>query len=128
MKTRQFTLAWLLLAGYILVIEFFAAFLAPDLDSLRVIAAIWGAVAETWALARRARGDTLSEHIWRFYASYPARIPLVSGFAVYICVALVSIPAPSEPMLFGLPLAPLSLAAGAGLWLVPHFLGRGKWG
>lgn len=127
-QSRPFTLAWLLLAGYILVIEFFAPILAPDLDALRIIAGIWGSVAETWALARRGAGMSLSAHVGQFYGSHPARIPLIVGFAVYVGVALVSIPAPTEPMAFGVPLAPLCLVTGAVAWMIPHFLGRGRWG
>lgn len=124
---REFTIAWLILIFYIAAVEFLAPLLKPDLDWLRVAGFAYFALIEAWAIGRPKRGDTLSEHLWAFYAGKPARRPLLIGFSFYVLFALIAIPG-SEVYVFGVSAAPLSLAAGVACWLAPHLLSRGRLG
>jgi hypothetical protein len=120
---KEFTWLWAFLGLYVVAVEL----MAPS-DFSRILAFGFFALVEIWALGRPGSGDTLSEHVWAFYAGKPARVPLIIGFVLYAGVALVNIPAETDLMVGVIPLAPLCLVLGLVGWLVPHFLSRGELG
>lgn len=83
------------------------------------------AVLEGYAVWNTRSGDTWSEQNWRFYADKWARIPLVSGFAVHTVATFANIYFKSATVA-GAGVG--ALALGVLGWLIPHLVGRGRWG
>ena len=71
------------------------------------------------ALVRRKKGDTLSEHVWAFQSGW-ARLLLVSGFTVWLCVRFAELG--NGPPDVGR----IALAVGLCGWLLPHFWWKGR--
>lgn len=119
---RRFTAAWLVFGVFLV----FTEFMAPTgwQDTLRMIAVGIFIVAEGLAIGRPAAGDTLTEHIRKFYAGEKARIALVLSWALYFPVALVDIAVDPDLAVGRVPLTALILSLGVLGWAIPHLLAK----
>lgn len=94
---KKFTVIWVVWGLLLFVAEFFWPCLIkwfPIIDGSWqrsvpwLVSIIYFMFFEFKAIRREAKGDTLSEQIWRFLSGKPARIPLVVGFVALICIRL----------------------------------------
>ena len=122
---REYTIAWIVWGLYVLGAEFLAG---PQHRDPMIVAGLIAFLAiEGFALGRPKDGDTLSEHLWKFYSSMPARIPLLIGLALFFGIRLYEVGFPVlELGSFNVGRAVLSL--GVVGWLIPHLLARGRLG
>lgn len=120
---KEYTWAWLIWGALVAFVDIAGVrWLYPVLIGLF-------AILEGVAILRRAPGgDTLSEQVWAFYAGKPARIPLVTGLALWFGFRLYEVGTGSLVMLGPVDVARLAFCAGLVGWLIPHFLGRGRFG
>jgi hypothetical protein len=93
--------------------------------TLAVCLLVYFALLEGYTIWDSRKGDTWSEFNWRFYGDRVARIPLIVGFAVFTVAVFANIYFQSAT-LAGVGVG--VLAAGVTGWLVPHMVGRGRWG
>ena len=122
---KEYTVAWVAWA----IIAFLPELvLREQLGWTRIFAFVLFVLLEAAALYREKTGDTLSEHVWAFYAGKPARIPLILAVVAWVFIAILEIAGGVTIAIAGIPAAPMFLAAGVAVWLVPHFLGRGYFG
>lgn len=123
----RYTIGWLLLAAFVLAIEFVAP--AANRDAMRIIAIIYFVILEGLAIRRVKPGDTLSEHVWEFYnRQQPARISLVVSWVAYAFAAIMDIAVDPDLMVGRVPVTVAVLSIGLAGWLIPHFIFRGKYG
>ena len=113
---RKYTAAWLALAVFAGVMEISAPF-AFGWDLLFYL--IMG--VEALAIADKDKGDTLSEHIWKFQEAGWARSILVGGITLWIVFRFTTLGT-------GPSVGRYLLAAGLGGWLLFHFFLRGRKG
>lgn len=83
-------------------------------------------VLEGLAIRNKARGDTLSEQVWALYGGKSARLFVVLGFATHIFIRMITLGDYDFPghILLGR----LALFGGIFVWLILHFIKRGKEG
>jgi len=126
----EYTLAWLAWGFLILAGEFVVS--AANRTPVLLVAVGAFVVLEGLAIRRKKAGDTLSEHVWKFYLGGWARIPLVLGIVALLGSRLYELGL-DVTLTLSTPLGVVdvgrfSLIGGLVGWLVPHFLGRGRWG
>ena len=94
---------------------------------LWAVALAWFALAEGLAVKRGAKGDTWSELVWAFFSGQPARVALIVGWVGWIGFRLLGFAAVPVTV-WGLDAARLCLVGGLCVWLLTHFLARGRFG
>lgn len=117
---KEYSIAWGVVGLVIALAEFWWA---PLYGAALPLACI----VEGVALGRPKKGDTLSEHLWAFYGSRWARIPLLVGLALFMGLRLYELGNP-RLVLFGLDAGRAVLAGGFVGWFVPHLLLKGRAG
>lgn len=127
----RFTLAWVIWMALLLFAEFMSFAVYGDqwdekLAIVRALALVSFLVIEILAIREGFRfgGTTFTHHVRMFYAGKPARIPFIVGLCLYFMFTIIE----PDIMLWGVSLSRMSLGVGLTMWLIPHFIGRGKWG
>ena len=120
----------------------FAGYPEPTVRWIWTCVFLYFGVVEALAVARRAKGDTLSEHFWRFLyrvekvdhggetvctrTLLPGRVPLVFGFTIY---ALFIVAAILDIRIEDGQLIRIGFAiTGVLYWWLIHLLHRGEQG
>lgn len=122
---REYTFAWACWAVILIAAEFWVI---PELRStVNAVALAIFLVIEGVAVGRPKLGDTLSEHVWAFYGSKPARIPLIVGASLFFAARLYEIR--GAVLTVGtIDVGRACLVLGVVGWIIPHFLSRGRLG
>ena len=91
------------------------------------VALAWFALGEGLAIKRGAKGDTWSELVWAFFSGQPARVTLILGWVGWIGFRLLGFGGVPVTV-WGHDAARLCLVGGLCVWLLTHFLARGRFG
>jgi len=121
---REYSIAWMAWAAFLFGSELFF----PLTGWTRPAALAAFLLLECAGLIREKEGDLWSENVWAFYGGRPARIPLVLGMVAFFMIAIWEVRTDLVLMVGEVSAARFAIGAGVGGWLVPHFLGRGRWG